>query len=137
MTRVTLGLALLLLCAPIAAQADQVAEPVQTAPPGHVTSCFPPLTEYVNRGVDTRILGKAGAVVQNVASWPFRWKRTAPADVKIANQMAAWPPFAALNVPYWRGKWFTLRVGWRYDVNCKRYIADVILKHRERDPLFY
>ena len=51
--------------------------------------------------------------------------------------MVAFPAFLAINIPYGR-RWATFRIGWRYDANCERgrYIADVIIKLREEQPLF-
>lgn len=100
-------------------------------------AALPPGIDYLCRGTDKRILGKVGAVLQQGLSWPFRHLHNPPKSIKVGNQMVALPPFVAINIPYWAGHWATIRVGWRYDVNCRRYIADVILKMNEETPLFY
>jgi hypothetical protein len=94
--------------------------------------------DYICPGRDRRPLGKVGAVLQQAFSWPLRrWTRP-PNALKEANQMVAFPPFLAVNVPYGR-RWATFRIGWRYDANCEggRYVGDVIIKLREEQPLFY
>lgn len=92
--------------------------------------------EYINRGPDKRPLGVVGAVLQNLLSLPFSWKHEPPADVKLGKNMLAFPPFVAINMRV-GGRWRTLRFGWRYDVNAKRYIFDIIVKLREETPLYY
>lgn len=95
---------------------------------------------YINRGPDKRPLGKVGGWLQSFFSWPLAWLRVGPLHVKIGTQMIALPPFVAFN---WKSNkdgvalWRTLRLGWRYDVNARRYIFDVIVKLREREPLYF
>lgn len=94
--------------------------------------------DYICRGSDRRPLGQVGAVLQQAFSSPLRGRKRQPKAVKVANQMVAFPPFLAINAPY-GGRWATFRIGWRYDRHCEggRYIADVIVKLREEQPLFY
>ena len=94
--------------------------------------------DYICRGPDRRPLGKVGAVLQQGFSWPLRPLKRPPKALRVANQMVAFPPFLAFNIPY-GARWATFRIGWRYDANCERgrYIADVIIKLREEQPLFY
>lgn len=94
--------------------------------------------DYICRGPDRRPLGKVGAALQQGFSWPLRGLKRPPRALKAANQMVAFPPLLAINIPY-GGRWATFRVGWRYDANCEggRYIGDVIIKLREKRPLFY
>lgn len=94
------------------------------------------MIDYINRGPDKRPLGKVGAILQQIFSLPFKWLHAPPLNLELFNQMIAIPPFLAINIPYGK-KWATFRMGWRYDVNYKGYIADVIIKLKESGPLFF
>lgn len=95
--------------------------------------------DYICRGSDPRILGAPGAILQQVFSFPFKWLHHRPTiEVRRARQQVVlFPPFAALNIARRDGEWATIRFGWRWDENCGRYIADVILKLHWPTPLYY
>lgn len=95
---------------------------------------------YINAGPDKRPLKKVGGWVQSFGSWPLAWLHAPPLHATIGTQMIALPPFVAINWPKHRPDetiWRTIRVGWRYDVNARRYILDVIVKLREPRPLYF
>ena len=94
------------------------------------------MVDYINRGPDKRPLGVVGAVLQQAFSWPFSWLHRPPLALTLGAVMVALPPFLAVNVKQ-GGRWRTVRVGWRYDVNARRYLADVIIKLNEDGPLYY
>lgn len=95
--------------------------------------------DYICRGSDPRVLGRTGAILQQVLSLPFARKHRAPSrEVRIGSQQVVpFPPFVAINLRRRDGKWATMRFGWRWDNNCGRYIADVILKLDWPTPLYY
>lgn len=84
------------------------------------------------------MLAEAGAVLQNFFSWPLWWYHKPPVALKVWDDMVALPPFTALNVRYpFTNHWATFRMGHRYDVNGKIYLADVLIKLWEDGPLFF
>src|SRR5690242_18209977 len=95
--------------------------------------------DYICRGSDPRIFGTPGALLQQVFSFPFKGMHHGPrVEVKRAKQQfVPFPPFVALNIPRRHGRWDTIRFGWRWDNNCGRYIADVIVKPDWPTPLYY
>lgn len=95
---------------------------------------------YVNRGPDARILGRFGGWIQGALSFrsptpPKRWM------TRNKNLALFWPAFMSIAIPRRGGRFWTFRMGWRWDENWGRddtpptppfggYIADVIIKTR-------
>ncbi len=93
--------------------------------------------KYPNRGPDPRILGKVGALLQNLFSLPFMWLH---GWVPVQLLVCFFPPFLSFAFQWSRAPYFcTLRAGWRYDVNYKggSYIADVIIKPKSTTLVHY
>lgn len=100
--------------------------------------------DYILRGDDERILGPAGGWVQKKLSFhsdqpphSFMWRRgTSPRQWKIGIEFSRpWLlPFLLIFIPHRRvvdkPRWWSFRMGWRWDENWPGYIADVIIKFR-------
>lgn len=91
------------------------------------------MVDYVNRGPDPRIGGPVGwllAAVQTLLSFHSTTPpKVAMLSLRHGGHLAiCWPLFLSIFV--WRGdgRWWSFRVGWRWDVNWPGYIADVIVK---------
>ena len=101
---------------------------------------------YVNQGPDKRVGGPVGKLLGGMqrAGMHYSTKdpKVASAPIGSGHIAVAWPPFFSLFVPRKDGKYFSLRFGWRRDVNVGdgnnpnepahdppgAYFPDVILK---------
>ena len=103
----------------------------------------PTTRDYVNRGTDPRILehvpvvGPLSKGLQNMLS--FRSANPPQAvgvPLKRRGHIAVcWPPFFTVATAKANGRYWTFRIGWRWDSNWPGYVADVIVKTDMKTPV--
>lgn len=93
----------------------------------------------VNQGEDRRKLGKQVCWLQRQLSWK---SESEPAMAFIGSRQrrhlgVAWPPYLVYNAPEPTGRWFMVRVGFRYDRVWRGYIFPTLAIKRITAPLTY
>lgn len=103
----------------------------------------PTARDYVNRGTDPRIL----ETIPLIGSWSkglqnaLSFRSTNPphavgVPLKRRGHIAvSWPLFVTVAKAKANGRFWTFRIGWRWDGNWPGYIADVIVKTDMKTPV--
>lgn len=93
----------------------------------------------VNQGQDRRKLGKQVCWLQRQLSWKSeREPHMAFVGSRQRRHVGlAWPPYAVYNSPEADGRWFMVRVGFRYDRVWRGYIFPTLAIKRIPTPLTY
>lgn len=106
------------------------------------------MPDYVNRGPDPRILEHIPVI-----GWLSKWLQNALAfhstnepavlgftfgkQVPPGHVAVQWPPFFTVAIPKANRRYWTFRIGWRWDENWEGggYFPDVIIKFDMSSPV--